>query len=143
MKRFFIAMLALTMSIGMMAQTDANKAARKVAHQQQLQELTTGYVQSFNLSGEKAEQFAQTFMAYNKKMMEVKKLYPTTKVENPTEEQLEQEILAKYNRQRALLDVRLDYYHRLRKVLTPSQIQKIYEDEKARKEKLQQLQGNQ
>jgi len=81
------------------------------------------------------------YMQYAKKMMEVKKLYPTTKVENPTEEQLEQEILAKYNRQRALLDVRLDYYHRLRKVLTPSQIQKIYEDEKARKDNLQQPQG--
>ena len=50
-----------------------------------------------------------------------------------TDEQVEKRILDNFAQSRAILDVREEYYKEFRKILTPSQINQIYEDEKARR----------
>ena len=138
MKRISIVVLTLMLSIGLMAETDLSKEQKKTARQQQLTELTNGYIQAFSLDEAKAATFRQVYADYNKQMSALKRLYAVPKAEEPTEEALENEILGRFNRQRAIIDLRLEYYHKLRKVLSPSQIQQIYDDEKSRKEKIQQ-----
>ena len=137
MKRISIVVLTLMLSIGLMAETDLSKEQKKTARQQQLIELTNGYIQAFSLDEAKAATFRQVYADYNKQMSALKRLYAVPKAEEPTEEALENEILGRFSRQRAIIDLRLEYYHKLRKVLSPSQIQQIYDDEKSRKEKIQ------
>ncbi len=137
MKRISIVVLTLMLSIGLMAQADLSKEQKKAARQQQLTELTNGYIQTFALDETQAATFRQIYADYNKQMLALKRLYAVPKAEEPTEEALENEILARFNRQRAIIDLRLEYYHKLRKVLSPSQIQQIYDDEKSRREKIQ------
>ncbi len=50
-----------------------------------------------------------------------------------TDEQIEQRILDNFAQSRAILDAREQYYKEFRKFLTPSQINQIFEDEKARR----------
>jgi CRISPR/Cas system CSM-associated protein Csm2 small subunit len=50
-----------------------------------------------------------------------------------TDEQVEKRILDNFAQSRAILDVREQYYNEFRKILTPTQINRIFEDEKARR----------
>ena len=50
-----------------------------------------------------------------------------------TDEQIEQRILDNFAQSRAILDAREQYYKEFRKILTPTQINRIFEDEKARR----------
>lgn len=137
MKRYLsLLLILLGISVSAMAQTRSPQGQQRASHQQQLSELTNRYISSFGLTGEKAEQFRTIFLAYNKQLQTIKRQYQSPHVENPTEEQREAEMLVRFNRQRAILDARLAYYHKFRTVLRPSQIQQIYDDEKARKEQV-------
>lgn len=136
MKRSLIFLLVAVLSMSMAAQNKPTKEERKAAEKQQMEQLTAHYVQVFGLQDEKAEKFGKIFADYNKKLQEVNKLYKSPKVnkEQPlTEEQEEAQILARFERQRAIINMREFYYKKLRTVLEPSQIKRIYEDEKTRK----------
>ena len=50
-----------------------------------------------------------------------------------TDEQVEKRILDNFAQSRAILDVREHYYKEFRKILTPTQVNQIFEDEKARR----------
>ena len=69
--------------------------------------------------------------------MRASRLQPPTGTE-PTDEQIEQRILDNFAQSRAILDVREQYYKEFRKILTPKQINKIFEDEKARRSQIRQ-----
>lgn len=139
MKRNVILMLVALFSLSMVAQNKPTKAEMKAAEKQQMEQLTQRYVTDFALQGEAAEKFGKIYADYNKKLREVNRLYKTPKVKRDqpmTEDEQEALILARFDRQRAILNMREFYYKKLRTVLTPSQVQKIYDDEKARKEEL-------
>lgn len=130
--------LVLVFSMSMIAENTPTKEQKREAREKQLTEQTNAYIQSFGLSGEKAEQFRNIYMDYSKKLQGIKLLYKKEKAEAaPTEEQIEATIRSRFDRQRNILNIREEYYHKLRTVLTPSQIQKIYDDEQVRKERLQ------
>lgn len=137
MRKYLMMMLTLVLSISIMAQNEPSNANKKAERQQALTEQTNQYIANFALKGDKAEQFCTLYQKYNKALMEVMKQNKTQKIANPTEEQLEVEILARFSRQRAILDVRQQYYYQFRALLLPSDIQQIYEDEKERKEQIQ------
>ncbi len=131
--------LVLVFSMSMVAENTQTKEQKREAREKQLTEQTNTYIQSFGLSGEKAEQFRNIYMDYSKKLQGIKLLYKKEKAASaPTEEQIEATIRSRFDRQRNILNIREEYYHKLRTVLAPSQIQKIYDDEQTRKERLEQ-----
>ena len=139
MKRYFIMVLVLVFSMSMVAENPKTKEQKREARERQLVEQTNAYIQSFGLSNEKAEQFRNIYMDYSKKLQGIKLLYKKEKASvSPTEEQTDASIRSRFDRQRKILNIREEYYHKLRTVLAPSQIQKIYDDEQVRKERLQQ-----
>lgn len=99
-------------------------------------EQAKAYVTEFGLNEQQAKQFTETYHAYNKKLHAIHQLY---RHERPaegttlTDEQVEKRIQDNFAQSRAILDVREQYYKEFRKILTPSQINKIFEDEKARR----------
>ena len=130
--------LVLVFSMSMAAESTQTKEQKREAREKQLTEQTNAYIQSFGLSGEKAEQFRNIYMDYSKKLQGIKLLYKKEKAASaPTEEQVEATIRSRFDRQRNILNIREEYYHKLRTVLAPSQIQKIYDDEQTRKERLE------
>lgn len=135
-KRLYPVLLALVLCFNLMAETPSREGNKKAEQQQQLSLLTERYVRAFSLSGEQAQLFRTTFLSYNKAMKDIKNRYREVEVQNPTEQQQEEAILRRFDRQRAILDVRESYYNQLRKVLSPSEIQRIYDDEKLRKEQI-------
>lgn len=131
--------LVLVFSMSMAAESTQTKEQKREAREKQLTEQTNAYIQSFGLSGEQAEQFRNIYMDYSKKLQGIKLLYKKEKAASaPTEEQIEATIRSRFDRQRNILNIREEYYHKLRTVLTPSQIQKIYDDEQTRKARLEQ-----
>lgn len=135
MNRYVVILLLALLSVSTQAATPAGPT-KSPARQHALAEQSSQYVVRFALEGSKAELFTKIYQEYNKTLKEVMRTHPATHVAEPTEEQLEAEILARFERQLAILNVRQQYYHQLRQVLSPSQIQQIYEDEKARRDQI-------
>ena len=100
-----------------------------------LQQVKT-YVTEFALNEEQAARFTELYHGYNKKLHAIHQLYRSDRPaegETLTDEQIEKRILDNFAQSRAILDVREQYYKEFRKILTPKQINKIFEDEKARR----------
>lgn len=138
MKRYFIMVLVLVCSMSIVAEDNQSKEQRLGAREKQLVEQTNMYIQSFGLTGEQAEHFRNIYLEYSKKLQGIKLLYKKEKATTmPTEDEIEAAIRTRFERQRSILNIREEYYHKLRTVLAPSQIQRIYDDEQVRKEHLQ------
>lgn len=132
MRKILFIALALLLTISISAQQPANRQNGKARIAQQISQ----YVSLFSLNEQQAQQFDALYKAYNKKMRAVHDLYqkePVAEGTALTEEQVEQRILDNFAQSRAILDVREQYYKQFRQILTPSQINKIFEDEKARR----------
>ena len=132
MRKMIIIAMTLLMAISLNAQQPAAKQDGKARIEQQVRQYTA----AFSLNEQQAQQFGTLYKAYSKKMKAIHDLYqheqPATGTE-PTDEQIEQRILDNFAQSRAILDVREQYYKEFRKILTPKQINKIFEDEKARR----------
>ena len=99
-------------------------------------EQAKAYVTEFGLNEAQGKQFTDLYHAYNKKLHAIHQLYRSDRPaegETLTDEQIEKRILDNFAQSRAILDVREQYYKEFRKILTPKQINKIFEDEKARR----------
>lgn len=127
MKRLIIfALLVLSCLSTIVAQPSGREI---LAHQAEQ------YVQDFHLNDSLAAQFKTTYYAYAKDMRAVRKEYAhaTTADQVLTEEEIEQRMLDNFSMSRAILNLREQYYHRFRRVLSPSQIKAIFDSEKARR----------
>ena len=91
----------------------AEKQARHIAHELAFDDATT-------------KRFVETFCACQQ---EVWALGPRHKAESTTEEEAEQAIKERFERSRAILDLREKYYEEYSKFLTQKQIQRVYEME--------------
>lgn len=103
---------------------------------QRIEQQVRTYVNAFSLDDAQAQQFGTLYKEYSKKMRAVHDLYQQPKPAEGTtltDEQIEQRILDNFAQSRAILDVREQYYNLFRKILTPTQINRIFEDEKARR----------
>lgn len=136
---FFITTLLLTLPLAAQQPASNRQQGRQYIAQQISQ-----YVTLFSLNEQQAQQFDALYKAYNKKMRAVHDLYQKEQVAGATltEEQVEQRILDNFAQSRAILDVREQYYKQFRQILTPSQINKIFEDEKARRAQIRKKTAN-
>jgi pyruvate/2-oxoglutarate dehydrogenase complex dihydrolipoamide acyltransferase (E2) component len=144
MKRILLMALVVLFTTGTMtAQAPKGKKSEAARTEQKrpdgkahAMEQAKAYVTEFGLNEQQAKQFTETYHAYNKKLHAIHLLYRPERPaegETLTDEQIEQRILDNFAQSRAILDVREQYYKEFRKILTPSQINKIFEDEKARR----------
>lgn len=136
MKRTLTLALVAIFSICAMAQKPS-KEERKAQEKQMIEQFTAKYAEQFGLDSAQTAKFSQIFKDYSKKFREINRFYKVPKVgkdETPTEDQIDAIILAKFDRQRAILEMREFYYRKFRTVLAPSQIKVILDDEKHRKE---------
>ena len=133
MRKIFILITVLWFTLPLTAQQHLSN--RQQGMQYIVQQISQ-YVSLFSLNEQQAQQFDELYKAYNKKMRAVHDLYqkePVAEGTALTEEQVEQRILDNFAQSRAILDVRELYYRQFRQILTPSQINKIFEDEKVRR----------
>ena len=128
--------VTLLMAVNLHAQQPANRQQAMQRIEQQVQHYTA----AFSLNEAQAQQFGALYKEYSKKMHAIHVLY---RHERPAEgvtlsdEDVEMRILDNFAQSRAILDVREQYYKEFRKFLTPSQINQIFEDEKARRALMQ------
>ena len=144
MKRILLMALVVLFTTGTMtAQAPKGKKGEGARTEQKrpdgkahAMEQAKAYVTEFGLNEEQGKQFTDMYHAYNMKLHAIHQLYrperPAEGVE-PTDEQVEKRILDNFAQSRAIIDVREQYYKEFRKVLTPKQINKIFEDEKVRR----------
>ena len=134
MKRMVFVMMALMLTFGMVSAQQPN--AKGQNGKERIEQQVRQYTAAFSLNDAQAQQFATLYKAYNKQMRAIHDQY---RHERPaagttlTDEQIEQRILDNFAQSRAILDARKQYYKEFRKFLTPSQINQIFEDEKARR----------
>lgn len=103
---------------------------------QRVEQQTQTYITAFALNDTQAQQFTTLYREYCKKMRAIHDLYYQPRPAEGgtlTDEQVEKRILNNFAQSRAILDVREQYYNQFRKLLTPTQINRIFEDEKARR----------
>ena len=127
---FIATALLLTLSLAAQQPTPGRQQGMQYIAQQISQ-----YVSLFSLNEQQAQQFDALYKAYNKQMRAVHDLYQKEQAAGTTltEEQVEQRILDNFAQSRAILDVRERYYKQFRQILTPTQVNQIFEDEKARR----------
>ena len=143
MRKMIIIAMTMLMAISLHAQqpggngqTGNGPAGNRQQAMLRIEQQVRHYSEFFALSEEQAQQFGTLYKAYNKLMRAIHDQY---RHERPaagttlTDEQIEQRILDNFAQSRAILDVREQYYQEFRKFLTPSQINQIFEDEKARR----------
>ena len=132
MKRMLFVLMTLMFTFGtVLAQQPNGQDGR-----QRIEQQVRAYVNAFSLDDAQAQQFGTLYKEYSKKMRAVHDLYQQPKPAEGTtltDEQIEQRILDNFAQSRAILDVREQYYNLFRKILTPTQINRIFEDEKARR----------
>lgn len=132
MQKMIIIAMTMLMAVNLNAQQPANRQQAMQRIEQQVQH----YSEAFALNEEQAQQFGVLYKEYSKKLHAIHVLY---RHERPaegttlTDEEIEQRILDNFAQSRAILDAREQYYKEFRKILTPTQINRIFEDEKARR----------
>jgi len=135
MRKMIIIAMTLLMAVSLHAQQPANRQQAMQRIEQQMRH----YSEVFELNEEQAQLFATLYKAYNRQMRAIHDQYRherTAEGSTLTDEQIEQRIFDNFEQSRAILDTREQYYKEFRKVLSPSQINQIFEDEKARRAKV-------
>lgn len=135
----FVVMMALMLTSGMISAQQPNSKTQN--GKERIEQQVRQYTAAFSLNEAQAQQFGALYKKYSKKMHAIHVLY---RHERPaegttlTDEQVEKRILDNFAQSRAILDVREQYYKEFRKILTPTQINRIFEDEKARRAQIKQ-----
>ncbi|MBR4706056.1 MAG: hypothetical protein IKP02_10800 [Paludibacteraceae bacterium] len=138
MRKMIIIAMTMLMAINLHAQQAGGngQTGNRQQAMQRIEQQVRHYSEVFELNEEQAQQFGTLYKAYNKQMRAIHDQYRherTAEGTTLTDEQIEQRILDNFAQSRAILDVREQYYQEFRKFLTASQINQIFEDEKARR----------
>ncbi len=143
MRKMIIIAMTMLMAVSLNAQQAGGNgqagngaAGNRKQAMQRIEQQVRHYSEVFELNEEQAQQFSTLYKAYNKQMRAIHDQYRherTAEGTTLTDEQIEQRILDNFAQSRAILDAREQYYQEFRKILTPSQINQIFEDEKARR----------
>ena len=94
-----------------------------------------------NLTPEEAQQFWPLYNQYNENLKQLRKAYQLIRVgEDATDDQVEKFILSGFDKDQKEIELKKDYYQRLKKVLNVRKIQKLFRAEvEFRQEVIQQL----
>lgn len=134
-KIFIWAMITWLAAGTVSAQSPKSQQDGRVRIAQQIQYYTA----LFALNESEAQQFDELYKAYTKQMRAIRNQYRKERIATDTtltDEIVEKKILNNFAQSRAILNTREQYYKEFRKILTPSQINQIFEDEKERRAKV-------
>lgn len=138
MKKIYCVLISLLFALGVVAQQPSRRQGMDRVGQQ-----IKHYVETFNLNETQTQQFDTLYKAYCKQLLSIRVKYQNDNDNERatlTDEQIEQLILGNFAQSRDILNVREQYYKEFRKVLTPSQINTIFEDEKNRRAQIRKKQ---
>lgn len=131
MKRLIILVVSVLLHFStVMAQSSGREALV-----QQAEQLIT----SFQLNDSVAQLFKKTYYSYARDMRAIQMEYAHARPADDqvlTDDEIEERILDNFAMSRSILNLREQYYHRFRQILSPSQINAIFEGEKARRAQL-------
>lgn len=97
------------------------------------------YIASFQLNDSVAQLFKKTYYSYARDMRAIQMEYTHARPADDqvlTDDEIEERILDNFAMSRSILNLREQYYHKFRQILIPSQINAIFEGEKARRAQL-------
>jgi hypothetical protein len=144
-KILFLTWIALTMigsQITTMAQAPATSNRQRLNAEQIIQKRTAQMVQTLMLDDETAARFTPVYTQYLKDKMacritkkQVKGQQKGMKSEM-TDAEAENVIKDRFAQSHKILDIQEKYYNQFRRILTPKQILRIYQNEKATREGL-------
>lgn len=128
-KIFFLFVFALT--LGAMNSVAQDKQA-DLTPEQRMERHTERMARKLNLDDKTAAKFNDVYKRYLTEMQGVRDKFQPLRPEGGkslTDEQVEQNLLNRFARSRAILDVREKYYREFRKVLNVRQLDRIYDNE--------------
>ena len=108
----------------------------------QLQAQRIAFItERMNLTPEEAQQFWPLYNQFNENLKQIRQAYQLTKVgEDATDDQVEKFLLSGFDKDQKEIELKKDYYLRLKKILNVRKIQKLFRAEvEFRQEVIQQL----
>ena len=145
-----VAIATLMMALPVVAQKPALTPEEKAQRQAvRLENRSMQLAVALALDDATAAKFVETYKRYNGDMQAVRKQFEMNHPkradmqagqprEELTDEQVEQNIRARFAMSRAIIDVRETYYKEFRTFMNPKQIQKLYKLEQQQGKKMQQ-----
>lgn len=144
MKKFLLSVLAIFLmgsTLTMNAQNEQQTKAKKQrpSTEQIQQRQCEQMVRVLMLDDATADKFKPVYSQYLKDLMDCRSMRHGKKGQNidnnavkttPTDAEIEANIKDQFAQSRKMLDIRESYYGKFRKLLSPKQIQKIYQTEK-------------
>ena len=149
-KYFFVLMVAVLMGTQVMNAQDAQGKEQKHGRKRMTMEQVAGMqaakiVGDLGLDDKTALKFTEVYMKYMKELDDVRKEFAPNfrmrgkaekgkeaadakiKVQAPTDEEVDKMMRDRFKQSRKMLDIREKYYEEFRKLLSPKQVQKVYE----------------
>lgn len=145
MKKLLFSLMAILFAAGAMAQPpQKSERGERPSPQEMLQRRCQHLIQKMELGQEAAAEFEPIYRRYQQEMMQIHRQYGRKHFHHrdreatpPTDEQIEERMLNRFALSRAILEVRERYYKEFRTVLSPRQVQHIYELEREGGERMQ------
>jgi hypothetical protein len=126
MKKIIIVCLSIVLSVGAFAQQGKRIEAMRIAF----------ITQRLNLTSEEAQQFWPVFNQFSEKMQQIKGPKSDTALEDMSDADAEKMILSEFDKEAKELDLKKEYYQKLKKVLPVRKVAKLYRAERDFKNEL-------
>ncbi len=117
-------------------------SGQKVGGAKQLQAQRIAFItQQMNLMPEEAQQFWPIYNQYTENLKQIRQNYKLTKVDDTaTDDEIEKFVLAGFDKDQKEVELKKDYYLKLKKIISIRKIRKMYQAEvEFRQEVIQQL----
>jgi hypothetical protein len=126
MKKIIIVCLSIVLSVGAFAQQGKRIEAMRIAF----------ITQRLNLTSEEAQQFWPVFNQFSEKMQQIKGPKSDTALEDMSDADAEKMILSEFDKESKELELKKEYFQKLKKVLPVRKVAKLYRAERDFKNEL-------
>jgi hypothetical protein len=126
MKKIIIVCLSLVLSVSAFAQQGKRIEAMRIAF----------ITQRLNLTSEEAQQFWPVYNQFTEKMQQIKGAKTDTPLDDMSDADAEKMILAEFDKEAKELELKKEYYQKLKKVLPVRKVAKLYRSERDFKQEL-------
>jgi hypothetical protein len=126
MKKIIIVCLSIVLSVSAFAQQGKRIEAMRIAF----------ITQRLNLTSEEAQQFWPVFNQFSEKMQQIKGTKMDAPLDEMSDADAEKMILTEFDKESKELELKKEYYQKLKKVLSVRKIAKLYRAERDFKNEL-------
>jgi hypothetical protein len=126
MKKIIIICLSLVLSVSAFAQQGKRIEAMRIAF----------ITQRLNLTSEEAQQFWPVFNQFTEKMQQIKGPKSDVSIDDMNDADAEKMILSEFDKEAKELELKKEYYQKLKKVLPVRKVAKLYRAERDFKNEL-------